>query len=239
MKNYLWKLRHAAEEEYWKQVLGLLERDDGASYLDCGCSDGARSLEMARRIGTVLVSGVEVAEEKAAEAEARGLAVTRGDLNLGIPRPDGSADAVTALEVIEHLHAPDTFLKGLSRVLRSGGYAVLSTENLASWHNIFALLWGWQPFSLSQFSETKAALGNPFGLDRGEDWNPALTHPSYRHCIVMSHRGVKELLEAHGFVVEKLLGAGYYPLPSFLAKPMARCDARHAAFLVIKIRKTE
>ncbi len=150
---------------------------------------------------------------------------------------DAAFDVVTALEVIEHLHLPDVFLKELRRILKPGAYAVVATENLASWHNIGALLLGWQPFSLAQFSETKAALGNPFGLDRGEDWNPALKYPSFRHCLVLSYRGLKELFEAHGFVVERIAGAGYYPWPVFVARAFSACDPRHSAFLTFKLRK--
>jgi len=40
-------------------------------------------------------------------------------------------------------------------------------------------------------------------------------------------------LEAHGFVHASVLGAGYYPLPSRLA----RVDRRHAAFITIAARR--
>ena len=238
MKTYLWHLRHSAEKDYWNQVLEFLEPVPGGNYLDCGCGDGTRSIELAKRIGARSVSGVEIEEKMAREAEKRGIAVAREDLNGKLSLPGDYFDAITALEVIEHLHLPDVFLKEVFRLLKPGGYAVISTENLASWHNIFALLWGWQPFSLSQFSETKAAIGNPWGLDRGEEWNPALRHPSFRHCLVLSYRGLKELFAAHGFTVEAIRGAGYYPLPGRLARAVSAADPRHSAFLTVKIRKT-
>jgi len=236
MKKYLWKLRHAAEDDYAAAVRAFLVPAAGCSYLDCGCCDGSKTVELAERLKAGRVCGVEVVDELAAEAEGRGLEVARSDLNDSIPYPAASFDVVTALEVIEHLHKPDAFLKELRRVLKPDGYAVLATENLASWHNIFALLWGWQPFSLSQFSETRAAVGNPFGLDRGEDWNPALKHPSFRHCLVLSYQGLKELFEAHGFAVASVSGSGYYPLPHLISRMMARVDPRHSAFLVFKVR---
>ena len=237
MKKYLWKLRHAAEADYASHVREFLEPVHGGAYLDCGCSDGDRALAVARHIGADEIYGVEIVGELADKARAKGITIIREDLNGGLSLPEAKFDAVTALEVIEHLHLPDVFLKELHRILKPGGYAIISTENLSSWHNIFALLWGWQPFSLSQFSEMKAAIGNPWGLDRGEDWNPALKYPSFRHCLVLSYRGLKELFQAHGFKVEGIAGAGYYPLPPALARLAAGIDPRHCPFLTFKIRK--
>lgn len=237
MKNYLWKLRHAAEADYAGHVRKFLEPIKGRAYLDCGCSDGKRALALGRQIDAEKIYGVEIVGELADKARKNGITVIREDLNAGLSLPEAEFAAVTALEVIEHLHLPDVFLKELHRILKPGGYAIISTENLSSWHNIFALLWGWQPFSLSQFSEKKAAIGNPWGLDRGEDWNPALKYPSFRHCLVLSYRGLKELFQSHGFKVEGIAGAGYYPLPPSLARIAAGIDLRHCPFLTFKIRK--
>ncbi len=237
MKKYLWKLRQAAEADCARQVRSFLEPLPDARYLDCGCCDGTGSRELAKVIGTDQITGVEIDDESAVRAEAAGIRVIRADLNRRLPLPDESVDVITALEVIEHLHQPDIFLKEIRRYLRPGGYAVIATENLASWHNIFALLFGWQPFSLAQFSEVRAAIGNPWGLDRGEDWNPALTRPSFRHCLVLSYRGLRELFSGHGFRVEETGGAGYYPLPPGAARRAAARDPRHSAFLTFKIRK--
>ncbi len=46
-------------------------------------------------------------------------------------------------------------------------------------------------------------------------------------------RGIKDTFEIYGFKAEMILGAGYYPLPSFFA----RLNPVHAAFLSCKFRK--
>ncbi|MBC8453617.1 class I SAM-dependent methyltransferase [PVC group bacterium] len=236
-KRYLWHLRHAAERDYRGDVMALLEEQPDSSYLDCGCATGIRSMEMAAQIRAKQVSGIEIVEELAQEAKARGMLVLPDDLNNPLSFSDDSYDVITSLEAIEHLHRPETFVKEIYRILKPNGYAVISTENLASWHNIFALLLGWQPFTMSQFSELKTAIGNPLGLDKGETTNPALKYPSFRHCLVLSYQGFKDLFETHGFVFEEIRGAGYYPLPVRLARLAAGLDARHSAFLTIKVRK--
>jgi SAM-dependent methyltransferase len=236
-KGYLWSLRRAAERDYWRQVLSMLESGENQRFLDCGCADGERTLLMAKIVGCGDPAGIEIVDELTLAAKQRGVTVMPEDLNAGLSSPDCTFDVVTSLESIEHLYRPEQLVKEIFRVLKPGGYATVATENLASWHNILALVMGWQPFSLSQFSEVKTAIGNPLGLDKGETWNPALRYPSFRHCMVLSYLGFRELFETHGFVVESLRGAGYYPLPAPLARVISACDPRHSAFLTIKVRK--
>jgi SAM-dependent methyltransferase len=94
--------------------------------------------------------------------------VTEADLNDGLPFDDERFDVVVSNQVLEHLADTDAFVSEVARVLRPGGVAAVSTENLASWHNIAALLLGWQPFSLSNVTSARAGLGNPLALHRGE-----------------------------------------------------------------------
>ena len=131
--------------------------------------------------------------------------------------------------MIEHLVDTDNFLNEIYRVLKKDGYAIISTENLASWHNVFSLFFGWQPFSLTNISKEKLGIGNPIALHRNEK----ISFATWQHIRIFAYRGLKEIFEIKDFKVEKILGAGYYPLPNLLAK----VDPRHAAFLTLKIKK--
>lgn len=75
----------------------------------------------------------------------------------------------------------------------------------------------------------RLGIGNPLALHRGQE---PIAH-SWQHQRVFGYRGLVELFEAHGFAVGSVLGAGYYPLPSRLA----RADRRHAAFLTVAARR--
>ena len=110
-------------------------------------------------------------------------------------------------------------------MLKPGGRAITSTENLASWHNIAALAFGWQPFSLTNVSSTRLEIGNPLAIHRGENAD----RRTWQHVRVFAYRGFREAFEAHDFSVETIVGTGYYPLPHQLG----RIDKRHAAFLTI------
>jgi SAM-dependent methyltransferase len=194
--------------------------------LDVGCDDGERTSSFAAAAGARQIYGVEAVAEQAAHAQERGIEVTVADISTGLPYAESTFDAVVSNQVIEHLLDTDLFVRELYRVLRPGGTAVVSTENLASWHNVLALMLGWQPFSLTNVSGLGGGLGNPAALHRNlEHSRPA----SWRHVHVFAYRGLRELFEGHGFVVREALGAGYYPLPA----AFGRRDARHAAFLTI------
>lgn len=198
--------------------------------LDIGCDDGERTEEFARAAGAGAVFGVESEADAAAAARERGIDVAVADLGDGLPYDDDAFDAVVSNQVIEHLHDTDLFASEVARVLAPGGTAVISTENLASWHNIAALVLGWQPFSLTNVTSSRTGLGNPAAVHRGvEHTRPA----SWQHVRVFSYRGLSELFAAYGLDVVRVDGAGYYPLPT----RVARRDPRHAAFITVVARK--
>jgi 2-polyprenyl-3-methyl-5-hydroxy-6-metoxy-1,4-benzoquinol methylase len=59
---------------------------------------------------------------------------------LPLPLPDGSADVVTALEVIEHLENPRAFCRELARVAKPGGWVVVTTPNQLSLLSLLSLV---------------------------------------------------------------------------------------------------
>ncbi|MCI0383171.1 cyclopropane-fatty-acyl-phospholipid synthase family protein [Streptomyces sp. CNQ085] len=121
-----------------RKVAGTLGLRPGEHVLDAGCGPGETALFLARRYG-VRVTGVTVSD---AELEtARGRAGAAGpnavvDFRYGdymeLPFPDGSFDAVLALESLQN--APDLgrALGELHRVLRPGGRMAFSDFSLES-----------------------------------------------------------------------------------------------------------
>jgi SAM-dependent methyltransferase len=196
--------------------------------LDLGCDDGALTLEFGEAVGASRLIGAEVVEERAELARARGIDVVVTSLNDVLPIDSGTADVVVSNQVIEHLSDTDRFVEEAYRVLRPGGTAVISTENLASWHNVGSLVFGWQPFSLTNVSSRSGGLGNPIAVHRGASFAKA-----WEHLRVFAYRGLHELFELHGFDVQDVLGAGYYPLPARVGRRLPR----HAAFLTVVARK--
>jgi methionine biosynthesis protein MetW len=227
--GYLYRVYRATERLNKRTILEIVDRRPGGVLLDCGCGDGSFTAELAERAGMAEAHGIEALPDRVAAATARGVRVARADLNGRLPYPDAAFDVVHANQVIEHLHATDGFLREVRRILKPDGRALLSTNNLASWHNVASLALGMQPPPMHVSSEV--IVGNLFDPLR----NSAIAAGEDSHLRLFSYQGLKELCLHHGFRVEALRTAGYYPLPPALARLAARLDRRHGAFLIAKL----
>jgi SAM-dependent methyltransferase len=229
-KRYFRYLRSAASKMYQADILDLLEPNPDAFLLDVGCDNGEWTECLLSKIGCSSAIGIDVVDHALLKAKQNRVEVVKSDIANGFPFRDCAFDVVHSNQVIEHLHKTEYFVKELFRILKPGGYAIVCTENLSSWHNIISLAMGWMPMSSSNFSQIAYNVGNPLALHASE---ATYLPESWQHIRVLSIRGIRDIFELHGFKVERILGAGYYPLPSFFA----RLDPIHAAFLSCKFRK--
>jgi SAM-dependent methyltransferase len=78
------------------------------------------------------VHGVEIADDAARFARARGLDVRTGGLTRSILEEIGPIDVAVMLDVIEHLEDPKAALELCSEFLRPGGTVVLTTPDFDS-----------------------------------------------------------------------------------------------------------
>lgn len=180
-------------DKYKEAVLSLLERDSEARILDLGCGDSRRlTKNIMGTIGTQKAYGVDINGQKAED----GIVIFQGDLNTGITIEDKAFDVVIASQVIEHLWNTDLFLKEIYRILNPSGYAIISTPNLAAWHNILSLVLEEQP-------------GVAAVSDEMYNW---VEKPGHRR--VFTQKELIKLLEFHRFKIEKVIGSG-----SILGRP--------------------
>lgn len=201
----------------------------GSTLLDLGCGDGALTAAVAARVGARRILGVELAPEAIIQARANGVEVVEADLDSSLPFEDASFDVIHSNQVIEHLSDTDTFLAEIRRLLRPDGYALVSTNNLASWHNIVSLMIGWQP-PPCQVSDW-VNVGNPMNYMEG--YNGGRVR---QHRRLFTTRALRELAEFHGLRAELAVVVGFYPLPRRLAQLAARVDRTHGAYLIQRYR---
>jgi 2-polyprenyl-3-methyl-5-hydroxy-6-metoxy-1,4-benzoquinol methylase len=63
------------------------------------------------------------------------------DVDSGcIPFPEGSADVVAAVEVIEHLENPRDFMRKLTALAKPGGWVIVTTPNQLSFLSLLTLI---------------------------------------------------------------------------------------------------
>jgi len=217
----------------WKKsqnikFLSLLEFNPNAKVIDLGCGDGEFTLRIKSKIGASEVYGVDIYEPSIEKARMKGIKVIKHDLNeFPYPFDDNTFDVVVSNQVIEHLIYPVRFLREVYRILKPKGYVVISTENLASWDNILALVLGYTPFSM-EFDNGLWKIGNPLSPHNREIID--LNIPP--HVRIFSFKGLVELMEFIGFKIEKIVGSGH-----ILGKIGEILDKRHCRFITIKARK--
>lgn len=235
--NYLYKIGNEAGEERKKNVLKLVEKNENVNYLDCGSATGELTKKIASRIGTKNIFGVDRDATYIEKAKKNGIKVAKGDLNEEIPFKDETFDVVTAIEVIEHLHNTDIFLQELYRILKKGGYAIIGTENLASWHNVFALFIGHQPSTGPHVSSLY-----PIGLYPLYNRHIAGHSKEERvnvdkHINVLTRNALRKLVASHGFTLEEEKPSGFYPFSGLISDFLATLDKSHAVTILLKLRK--
>jgi len=114
----------------YRMVARALERREisGGCLIDVGC--GAGDLYPYVKSRFTHYAGVDVAEY---EGFPRDASFFRIDLDSGvIPLSDSVADVAAAIETIEHLENPRDFCRKLVRLVRPGGWVIVTTPNQLS-----------------------------------------------------------------------------------------------------------
>lgn len=228
--NYLKKRWHEAASHNNQILASYIGPKKHAKILDLGCEAG--SLIIGRIKGKIKkprIWGIDVNKKALSLARKKGIRAIYADINKPLPFKDNYFDIISANQIIEHIVNTDLLLSEIYRVLKPKGYLLLSTENLSSWHNIFALLMGWQAFSQDVCSIKP--VGNPLRLIKDPKPEFAL------HFHIFTLNGLKEVTQLHGFKIQKTFGAGYYPLPSPISEVFSKFDPKHSAFIGIKAIK--
>lgn len=207
-------------------------------FLDIGCGDGKLTLEFAEIAQPKEIYGVEFVDEYRTKAEEKGIKCLKFDLNGHWNIKDDFFDLILSSQNIEHMHNIRNYLEECYRCLKPEGQLIILTENLASWINIGALFFGWQPFSTTNINGW--SLGNPLIWHEGKIFDEELTN-KYRdtgvsgtvgHVRVLALGGLKDLLIKVGFQNVEVHTRGYLPLWGKFSDFLCSMDRRHGHFLI-------
>lgn len=139
---YFWKLRQVM---LGRTVERLLQANTGAQavrVLDLGCGPGTNLFDVSdrcARFGRAQWFGLDLNQQEAAmgadrsrwrvgERTLQPIRFLSGDI-FNLPLADNSIDIILSSEVVEHLPDPMPALKEMARVLKPGGYAMVTTPN--------------------------------------------------------------------------------------------------------------
>ena len=114
----------------WLVRVGALGRD--RTLLDCGAGTGLFAEEMAAHCRVLVLDDHEesLRRLRARFSDRQVLRVSAD----GIPLPAAAVEIVTALDVLEHTEHDATVVRELARVLRPGGFAVVTVPaSMALW----------------------------------------------------------------------------------------------------------
>ncbi len=207
-------------------------------FLDVGCGDGALTMEFAAAARAREIYGIEYIPDLCRAAEEKGIRCISQDLNTRWDIESDRFDLVLSSQNIEHLHNTRLYLEECYRTLRPGGQLLVLTENLASWVNIGALVFGWQPFSTTNIDGW--STGNPLiwhaDQPRNEEffstWQESGVSGTVGHVRVLAWRGLRDLMEKVGFHEVRVRTRGYLPLWGKLSDVLCTLDRRHGHFLI-------
>jgi len=123
--------RRREEQRAWYRFAARLlpEPAEGGRWLDLGCGQG-ELLELAAARG-LRGMGLDFARGNAAAVAAAGRPALVADLTRPLPLCDASLDGATLVEVIEHIVNAEALVAELARVIRPGGWLVVTTPNVA------------------------------------------------------------------------------------------------------------
>ncbi len=230
LKSYLtntWRDSAILNNQILKSLITPAKK---AKILDIGVYRAELILDRVNNIKKPEIFAVDLDSQAISSCKKMGIKAKKYNIEKGLPYKTNYFDIVSANQIVEHLVDIDMFFSEINRVLKPNGYVILSTENLSSWHNLFALLLGWQAFS--QHISTKKNVGNPLklNLEIGGSKHDC-------HLQIFTPRGLCDLAQMYNLKVEKRFGAGYYPFRGILSKLLSRIDSTHSAFIGIKARK--
>ena len=120
-------------------ALSLITKGNNA--LDIGCGEGTLAAALASRFTHVV--GVDISANAVAATIQRGVEAKQVNLDSEpLPFADGAFDAVTCLDVLEHVFDPRISVREIARVCSPGATLVITTPNMRYWRHWRSIISG-------------------------------------------------------------------------------------------------
>lgn len=175
--------------------------------IDLGCGDGALLKRLKEKVPQATLYGADLSEKGCELAKPYCYQTKALDFNEKLPYRKNFFDVVIAQEVIEHLQSPDLFLSECRRILKPGGYLLVTTPNILSWTQRILVVLGVYPTVL-EVSKTNRHHGLRFLKKVIPNTQPV------GHIHVFSRYALTDMLESYDFSIIDVQSVGIpYRLP--------------------------
>lgn len=190
-ENERWSTKKQSPEFRHGAAVRLVQK---APALDVGCGDGL-FLSMLKK-KNIKAEGIDLSEEAVARCHEQGLSAVVGDFAEALPYADDSFATVVALDVLEHLYAPEKLLQEMKRV---------SSANLL--------------IAVPNFSSLPARIQTALGKV------PENNRPNKGHIYWFNWHTLRRMLKSHNLVITSLAVNAPWervPLLGAISKSLAR-----------------
>jgi SAM-dependent methyltransferase len=228
---------NVVDDMHFKLAIDFIERHlapgGECNLLDIGCNVPPAFLEyLAGRHDSVHGFGCDI-REGTEGCEATSDRVEVRFLDIGGPwdaYPCEFFDFIFAGEVIEHLNTTDNLVRESLLHLKSGGYFIVTTPNLAAWYERILLLLGILPV-MCEVSDCSRVFGKRllYRIMGKTESRPV------GHLRLFTGAALRELCEYHGF--QYVQHRGYWTLDLFLNRWVSRASKGMAQGIFMVMRK--
>jgi 2-polyprenyl-3-methyl-5-hydroxy-6-metoxy-1,4-benzoquinol methylase len=196
-------------DDHFAKAIGFIEAclDPALRYnlLDIGFANTFFLDLMVERHRNISGFGCDISEIRIAGASREaGIQYQVVDFNdCSSAYPESFFDFIFAGEIIEHLENTDNLITECKTYLKSGGYIIITTPNIAAWYERILLLLGMMPL-MSEVSYESRTFGKRmlYQLARKDESVPI------GHLRLFTPAALRELCEYHG--LEFVEHRGYY-----------------------------
>lgn len=229
------KINIGADRANRVEIIGMFEHNPKIKRVcEIGPGGGPLILEYPGGCELYGIECLGCVEETVKVCHEKGKNITMKECDLNVekwPFDDDEFDVVVSNQVLEHMSNTDHFFKESSRIMKSGGYGIISTPNLSSLHNIIQLIFTFQPV-MCNASDRFLGVGNPLSSQKGQKRSA----PFYSHLRILTLRAMIELCELYGLRVEEKRGGSFMGIP-IIGRFIARLIPWYGYYCTVKVRK--
>jgi ubiquinone/menaquinone biosynthesis C-methylase UbiE len=193
-------------------------------FVDLGCGDGQTTMKYLQKDYRPKTFAIDIIDKMNKEIHNE-VNLILANIDFAIPLKDNSVDVIVCNQTIEHLRNLEQFFTEVKRVLKNGGFAVISSVNLSSLHSIIMLCLTMYPTILTPY---RVYLGNfLYG------------QPGIGHNWGFNRAILKDIARFFGFELIKIWGQGYYFVPRMVSRLLSKLFPYWAVYIGFVIRKNE